>query len=163
MYIWSRKTRSLRALVLLVWEYLTVKNRQYICSHTKGGKITNKLIHTQEHPLAQLAAAGQCSCPEQVAAAGTELVISWQWQPPFRLQGADFAFPSWLKSMVDIYQLDISNTSISDRLPDWFCTLQCLCEGLVSEHLQLTGPVPRMPISLSVLDLSRNLLSGPLQ
>ena len=111
----------------------------------------------------QLAAAGQCSCPEQVAAAGTELVISWQWQPPFRLQGADFAFPSWLKSMVDIYQLDISNTSISDRLPDWFCTLQCLCEGLVSEHLQLTGPVPRMPISLSVLDLSRNLLSGPLQ
>ena len=32
--------------------------------------------------------------PEQVAAAGAELVISWQWQPPFRLQGADFAFPS---------------------------------------------------------------------
>jgi len=136
MYIWSRKTRSLRALVLLVWEYLTVKNRQYICSHTKGGKITNKLMHTGASTRA--ASSGRAELvPEQVAAAGTELVISWQWQPPFRLQGADFAFPSWLKSMVDIYQLDISNSSISDSLPDWFCTLQCLCEGLVSEHLQL--------------------------
>jgi Leucine-rich repeat (LRR) protein len=122
-----------------------------------------------------------------------KIEISSEWQPPFRLQQADFAscrmgpaFPSWLKLMVDINWLDISNTGINDRLPHWFCStfskarylnisnnqigggLPANMEHMSVERLligsnQLTGPIPPMPISLTTLDLSGNLLSGPLQ
>ncbi|KAJ1276004.1 hypothetical protein BS78_05G180500 [Paspalum vaginatum] len=54
-----------------------------------------------------------------------KIEISSEWKPPFRLQGAYFTschmgplFPSWLKWMVSINQLDISNEGINDRLPD---------------------------------------------
>lgn len=95
-------------------------------------------------------------------------------------------FPSWLKWMVNINRLDISNTGISDRVRDWFCStfsktmylnisnnqihggLPANIEHMSVQQLflssnQLTGPIPPMPISLTTLDLSRNLLSGPLQ
>lgn len=53
--------------------------------------------------------------------------ISPGWKPPFRLQYINFAtckmgphFPAWLQWHIDVHYLDISNTGISDRLPQWF-------------------------------------------
>jgi len=122
-----------------------------------------------------------------------KIQISSQWLPPFRLQEGYFAsclmgpvFPSWLKWMVDINHLDISNTGINDRLPDWFCSTFSKAmylnisnnqiHGGLPENMermsvqqlflgsnQFTGAIPPMPISLTTLDLSGNLLSGPLQ
>ncbi|CAL4983807.1 unnamed protein product [Urochloa decumbens] len=115
------------------------------------------------------------------------------WLPPFSLEFAAFRsckmgplFPVWLQYQVDIYELDITNTSIFDRLPDWFATtfsnarylymynngingtlptnlknmtsLQAL--NLYSNHL--TGQIPQLPINLNSLDISLNNLSGPL-
>lgn len=121
-----------------------------------------------------------------------KIEISSEWRPPFRLQGAHFAFcrmgpqfPSWLKWMVDIYFLDISNTGIDDCLPDWISStfsnawylnfsnnhihgrLPVNMEHMSLEQLslasnQLTGPIPLMPVNLTTLDLSSNSLSGPI-
>ncbi|CAL4987446.1 unnamed protein product [Urochloa decumbens] len=119
--------------------------------------------------------------------------ISSTWQPPFTLNQAGFAscqmgpaFPSWLKWMVDISYLDISNAGINDCLPDWFCSTFSQAESLnisnnqihgqlptnmenmsLLEYLfigsnKLTGQVPQMPKNLRTLDLSTNFLSGPL-
>ncbi|XP_062197942.1 receptor-like protein EIX1 [Phragmites australis] len=121
-----------------------------------------------------------------------KIVVGSKWQPTFRLQKAYFAscqvgplFPAWLKWQVDILQLDISNTGIIDRLPDWFCNTFSKAEYLeisnnqISDGLptnmdimslnalyfssnNLTGQIPPLPRNLFVLDISRNSLSGPL-
>ncbi|XP_062198355.1 receptor-like protein EIX2 isoform X2 [Phragmites australis] len=121
-----------------------------------------------------------------------KIVVGSKWLPTFRLQEAYFAscqvgplFPAWLKWQVDILQLDISNTGIIDRLPDWFCNTfskvifldisnNQISDGLPTnmdimslEELHfsssnLTGQIPPLPRNLSMLDISRNSLSGPL-
>ncbi|XP_062198226.1 receptor-like protein EIX2 [Phragmites australis] len=121
-----------------------------------------------------------------------KIVVGSKWQPTFRLQKAYFAscqvgplFPAWLKWQVDILWLDISNTGIIDRLPDWFCNTfskaksleisnNQICDGLPTNmdimslevlHFSssnLTGQIPPLPRNLSMLDISRNSLSGPL-
>ncbi|KAF8732284.1 hypothetical protein HU200_016264 [Digitaria exilis] len=105
-----------------------------------------------------------------------KMEISSEWQPPFRLERAAFAsciigplFPSWLKFMVDIHYLDISNTGMA-----WYLNisnnqvhggLPANMESMSLQQLylgsnQLSGPVVPMPMSLTILDLSRNYLSG---
>ncbi|XP_062198094.1 receptor-like protein EIX1 [Phragmites australis] len=121
-----------------------------------------------------------------------KIVVGSKWQPTFRLQKAYFAscqvgplFPAWLKWQVDILWLDISNTGIIDRLPDWFCNTFSKAKSLeisnnqISDGLptnmnimslevlhfsssNLTGQIPPLPRNLSMLDISRNSLSGPL-
>jgi Leucine-rich repeat (LRR) protein len=95
-------------------------------------------------------------------------------------------FPTWLLSQVNILELDISNASIFDRLPDWFATtfskatslsfsnngingtLPTNLESMISlqelylDSNQLTGPIPLLPVKLRKLDISRNHLSGQL-
>ncbi|CAO2146973.1 unnamed protein product [Urochloa humidicola] len=118
--------------------------------------------------------------------------ISTEWRPPFRLWYADFstcqmgpAFPAWLKWMVDIKELHIARTGISGRIPHWFCSafskaiflnisMNQLSGGVPAnlefmsvvnldlDSNQLTGHVPPFPKNLTTMDISRNLLSGPL-
>jgi Leucine-rich repeat (LRR) protein len=118
--------------------------------------------------------------------------ISSKWKPPFRLQYADFstcqmgpAFPAWLQWMVDIKELHISATGISDRIPHWFCSAfskaiflnvsqNNLRGGLPADlkfmsvvnldfnSNQLTGQIPPFPENLTSMDISMNSLSGPL-
>ncbi|CAL4987422.1 unnamed protein product [Urochloa decumbens] len=118
--------------------------------------------------------------------------ISTKWRPPFRLWYADFstcqmgpAFPAWLQWMVDIKELHISSTGIRGRIPHWFSSafskaiflnvsknqlnggLPANLEMMSVVNLdlnsnQLTGHVPSFPKNLTTMDISMNLLSGPL-
>ncbi|KAM3317345.1 hypothetical protein ACQJBY_035154 [Aegilops geniculata] len=95
-------------------------------------------------------------------------------------------FPMWLKWQTSVKSLDISNTSINDMVPDWFWiatssveyylnirnnqitgVLPSTMEFMRAEVMdfssnQLGGPIPKLPINLTDLDLSRNNLVGPL-
>jgi Leucine-rich repeat (LRR) protein len=119
--------------------------------------------------------------------------LSSEWQPPFRLRNAQFAscqlgplFPAWLRLMVDIFFLDISDTGINDSIPHWFSNtfsnsgflnlannqitgvlprnmeIMSLLERLYLSSNNLTGPISRLPPNLTQLDISMNSLLGPL-
>ena len=56
--------------------------------------------------------------------------VNSTWVPPFNLSELELRscimgpkFPTWLRWPTNIYSLDISNTSISDKVPDWFWTM----------------------------------------
>ena len=122
-----------------------------------------------------------------------KIVVDPEWLPPFKLQRATFAscqmgplFPAWLRFQTNIDNLDISNTSIFDRLPDWFATTFSNAtelyisnngiNGTLPKNLKnmtslrilyldsnkLTGQIFELPTNLYSLDISRNYLSGPL-
>ncbi|CAL9092989.1 unnamed protein product [Musa acuminata var. zebrina] len=117
--------------------------------------------------------------------------IDHNWVPPFQLRSIKLSscklgptFPRWLRSQNSIKDLDMSNTSIEDALPDWFWNTSSssinLSQNQISgtlptslEHMthlsglelsinMLEGPIPRMPPYLSHVNLSSNSFSGPL-
>ena len=51
-------------------------------------------------------------------------------------------FPLWLKRPIHFYRLDISNTSISDIVPDWFWITASSVGLLMMGHNQLSGYLP---------------------
>uniref|UniRef100_A0ACD5WXG9 Uncharacterized protein n=1 Tax=Avena sativa TaxID=4498 RepID=A0ACD5WXG9_AVESA len=97
-------------------------------------------------------------------------------------------FPLWLKGQSDVIYLDISDAGIVGHLPDWFwavfsnvqylniscnqisgrlpSTLEFMSSAMpIVVYLNsnmLTGSLPQLPRFLVELDISRNLLSGPL-
>nr|XP_018683333.1 PREDICTED: receptor-like protein kinase 2 [Musa acuminata subsp. malaccensis] len=121
------------------------------------------------------------------------LVISvdYNWVPTFQLQSIQLkscklgpAFPRWLRSQNSIEDLDLSNTSIEDVLPDWFWNISAFSINLSQNQINgtlptfleqmtnlatlklsmnlLEGPIPRLPPSLSYLYLQNNFFSGSL-
>ncbi|CAM0879631.1 unnamed protein product [Alopecurus aequalis] len=118
--------------------------------------------------------------------------VSPTWVPSFNLRKIELRscqlgskFPAWLRWQTQVNSLDISNTSISDMVPDWFwvsassvyylnvrdnqitgvlpSTMEFM-EGIITDFSSnlLSGPIPKLPINLTNLDLSRNNLVGPL-
>jgi len=95
-------------------------------------------------------------------------------------------FPTWLQSQTHIRELNITGASIFDRLPAWFLTTfsnawildisnnwisgtlptslknMTSLEGLYLNSNQLSGPIPELPISLSLFVISDNSLTGAL-
>uniref|UniRef100_A0A8R7QMU5 LRR receptor-like serine/threonine-protein kinase GSO1 n=1 Tax=Triticum urartu TaxID=4572 RepID=A0A8R7QMU5_TRIUA len=94
-------------------------------------------------------------------------------------------FPMWLRWQTHVVSLDVSNTSISDMVPDWFwraassvvylnirnnqitgillSTMEFMrAEVMDFSSNQLGGSIPKLPINITYLDLSRNNLVGPL-
>ncbi|XP_072952059.1 receptor-like protein EIX2 [Typha angustifolia] len=93
-------------------------------------------------------------------------------------------FPTWIRSQTDIIDLIMSNTGIVDRLPDWFWNVISSVEyldlslnqisGVLPSTLeflsaayeinlnsnQFHGGVPKLMMSLQVLDLSNNSITG---
>lgn len=112
-------------------------------------------------------------------------MIGPEWLPPFRLQNAYFSscqmgpqFPAWLERLGDIDKIDISTTGITDHFPHWFSTAFSkatyldisynqisggLPKKLYLRSNQITGQIPKLPRNLTILDVSENSLSGPLQ
>ncbi|CAL9183667.1 unnamed protein product [Musa hybrid cultivar] len=100
------------------------------------------------------------------------LVISvdYNWVPTFQLQSIQLkscklgpAFPRWLRSQNSIEDLDLSNTSIEDVLPDWFWNIPAFSINLSQN--QINGTLPtflEQMTNLSTLKLSMNLLEGPI-
>ncbi|KAL6614976.1 hypothetical protein ACP70R_037246 [Stipagrostis hirtigluma subsp. patula] len=146
----------------------------------------NGTIH--EGHLASLANLDELSLAENSIA----IAVNLTWVPPFNLKNVELRscllgpkFAMWLRWQTDIYNLDISNTSISDIVPDWFWTMASSViylnvrnneiSGFLSSRMefmrasvmdlssnQFSGPIPKLPINLVSLDLSRNNLYGPL-
>jgi Leucine-rich repeat (LRR) protein len=92
-------------------------------------------------------------------------------------------FPLWLRWPMHLYRLDISNTSISDIVPDSFWITASSVDSLMMGHNQLSGylpstmefmtsfkmdlssnnfsgPIPKLPVNLTDLDLSGNKFSS---
>ncbi|XP_044405983.1 receptor-like protein EIX2 [Triticum aestivum] len=120
------------------------------------------------------------------------ITVSPTWVPPSSLTMILLGschlgpkFPTWLRWQKNLQNLDISNTSINDIIPDWFWTAASSVESLNIRNNQITGflpstmefmraeemdfssnqlggPIPKLPITLTDLDLSRNNLVGPL-
>ncbi|CAD5177729.1 unnamed protein product [Musa acuminata subsp. malaccensis] len=100
------------------------------------------------------------------------LVISvdYNWVPTFQLQSIQLkscklgpAFPRWLRSQNSIEDLDLSNTSIEDVLPDWFWNISAFSINLSQN--QINGTLPtflEQMTNLATLKLSINLLEGPI-
>ncbi|XP_059631110.1 receptor-like protein EIX2 [Cornus florida] len=119
------------------------------------------------------------------------LDVSPHWVPPFQLQTLDLGncklgpqFPPWLQTQRHVDKLVMSNTSISDTIPDWFENLYSHINWLDISHNQITGRLPKfqesngsqrffflnsnkfegilmpIPSGIVILDLSNNLLSG---
>ncbi|KAF7132149.1 hypothetical protein RHSIM_Rhsim09G0138900 [Rhododendron simsii] len=116
--------------------------------------------------------------------------ISSSWIPPFQLDairlklctlGPDF--PEWLRNQNNFSELDVSGAGISDVVPSWFWDLPPnLVKIDISDNRMkgsvpdlssavslffinlssnsFTGQLPRLPSSLTALDLSKNLFSG---
>ncbi|KAJ1699869.1 hypothetical protein LUZ63_008381 [Rhynchospora breviuscula] len=127
-----------------------------------------------------------------LSSSSLRLIINTNWLPPFKLRSADFSscrlgpnFPKWLKWQTHISDLDISNTSIADKVPVWFWhvfsktsildvsnnnlsgqlpkTLEYMSASRINlEYNNFYGSIPRLPKSLYTINLSGNTLSGPL-
>nr|CAD1824060.1 unnamed protein product [Ananas comosus var. bracteatus] len=131
---------------------------------------------------------------ETLILSGNPLTIAVDptWVPPFRLEVAYFGncklgphFPAWLQSQSTISTLELSDTGISGPVPSWFWNvfsratyldlsnnqivgrLPVSLETMSTEAMDLSsnlleGPVPQLPANLTELRISKNSLSGPL-
>ncbi|KAL6311467.1 hypothetical protein AAG906_012026 [Vitis piasezkii] len=68
-------------------------------------------------------------------------------------------FPAWLQTQKNLEYVNISNTGISDFIPDWFGNM---CDGMDALPPFSTCPPPQLSSSAIEVDLSNNLLKGSL-
>nr|XP_048322337.1 receptor-like protein EIX2 [Ziziphus jujuba var. spinosa] len=96
--------------------------------------------------------------------------IESEWVPPFQLSvlklgscrlGA--SFPSWLQTQSELFRLDISNSGISDYIPDWFSNLTPKLRYLNLSCNSIKGILPNFPLKFDIypiIDLSSNQFHG---
>ncbi|KAJ6868236.1 hypothetical protein NC651_033330 [Populus alba x Populus x berolinensis] len=103
------------------------------------------------------------------------LVLKFEsnWAPTFQLDDIFLSscdlgpsFPQWLRNQNNFINLDISNTGISDTIPNWFWNLyNSKLELLDLSHNKMSGFLPNFSLKYSNLhsiDLSFNQFEGPL-
>ena len=117
------------------------------------------------------------------------LKVNSDWVPPFQLNYINMRsciigpqFPAWLQTQKRVITLYLSNTSISDVLPQWFPKMKfsyldlsfnqirgrlpaflkpdTLYMNLYLSSNKFEGPLPIFPSILNRLDLTDNLISG---
>ena len=78
-----------------------------------------------------------------------KIKVDPECMPTFRLEKAAFTscqmgprFPAWLQSQAGIDELFMSNTSIFDRLPDWFVTTFSKTRILQISNNGISGTLP---------------------
>ncbi|KAJ6868240.1 LRR receptor-like serine/threonine-protein kinase FLS2 isoform X2 [Populus alba x Populus x berolinensis] len=94
------------------------------------------------------------------------------WAPTFQLVDIFLSscnlgprFPQWLRNQNNFENLDISNTRISDTIPNWFWNLLNSLGYLNLSHNKMSGILPDFSSKYSKLldiDLSFNQFEGPL-
>ncbi|OAY78413.1 Receptor-like protein 12, partial [Ananas comosus] len=110
---------------------------------------------------------------ETLILSGNPLTITVDptWVPPFRLEVAYFGycklgphFPARLQSQSTISMLELSDTGISGAVPSWFWNVFSRATYLDLSSNQIVGrlPVSLETMSTEAMDLSSNLLDGPL-
>ena len=103
---------------------------------------------------------------------GLVLNVSSTWIPPFQVHHLRMAscnlgpsFPSWLKFQKNLFDLDMSNASISGSIPNWFWNISSGLKYLNLSSNQLQGPIwlPKHlnMTSLVSIDFSSDLFKGP--
>ncbi|KAL2334712.1 hypothetical protein Fmac_015925 [Flemingia macrophylla] len=100
------------------------------------------------------------------------LQVGPNWCPRFQLSHLDMGswklgpkFPSWIQSQKNIRYLDTSNTWILDYIPTWFWEALPHASYVNLSHNHIHGKLAtilRNPLSINVVDLSRNRLCGKL-
>ncbi|KAL5738289.1 hypothetical protein ACOSP7_031050 [Xanthoceras sorbifolium] len=97
--------------------------------------------------------------------------INSDWVPPFKLEILHWRscqvgphFPSWFHSQRNLYSLDISNSGISDVIPDWFWKSLSQFQDLNLSHNRIHQEIPKFTDAgqIDLLDLSSNKFFGPL-
>ncbi|XP_058007032.1 receptor-like protein EIX1 [Hevea brasiliensis] len=102
---------------------------------------------------------------------GNQLILnmSSNWTPAFQLQTLGLnscklgpRFPQWLQKQTKIVNIDLSNSSISDTVPDWFWDLSPAMQILDLSFNRLGGELPDLSskASLITLHLNENVFSG---
>ncbi|KAL6320104.1 hypothetical protein AAG906_004613 [Vitis piasezkii] len=96
--------------------------------------------------------------------------MSSEWVPPFQLRSLLLAscqlgprFPSWLQTQKQLQNLDISNSNISDVIPDWFWNLTSRIYDFNISNNQITGTLPNISSKFDdplYIDMSSNYLEG---
>ncbi|KAL2334706.1 hypothetical protein Fmac_015919 [Flemingia macrophylla] len=100
------------------------------------------------------------------------LKVGPDWYPRFQLTSLDMRswklgpkFPSWIQSQKNLQYLDMSNTWISDSIPTWFWEALPHASYVNLSHNHIHGKLMttlRNPLSIKVVDLSKNYLCGKL-
>ncbi|CAJ1952946.1 unnamed protein product [Sphenostylis stenocarpa] len=101
------------------------------------------------------------------------LSFTQNWVPPFQLQSIGLrscklgpTFPMWLQTQNEFEYIDISNSKISDIVPEWFwAKLQFQQSGKVNiSYNNLQGIIPNFPQNNSYpsLSLGSNQFEGPI-
>ncbi|KAH7854434.1 hypothetical protein Vadar_013790 [Vaccinium darrowii] len=93
--------------------------------------------------------------------------VTSDWMPSFQVKSLQMGsckietgFPKWLQNQKKLSWLDITNASISGILPQWLNEMPLVILDL-SQNL-ISGPIEKLPSTLKVLGLSNNLFIGPL-
>ncbi|CAL4989199.1 unnamed protein product [Urochloa decumbens] len=98
------------------------------------------------------------------------MVTHSNWIPPFKLKVAclrscrlGHAFPSWIRWQRGIEVLDISNATIYDNVPDWLWDVVSTASILDMSKNLLSGTLPAsLEMSAAeMIDLSSNRFAGP--
>lgn len=104
------------------------------------------------------------------------LNIDSEWIPPFRLRYIYLGFcklgpqfPKWLRTQNNYFFLDISNSGISDSVPNWFWNLSTAFQSMNLSNNHITGEIGNISLDFQVestydnldVDLSSNQLEGP--
>ncbi|KAF3432092.1 hypothetical protein FNV43_RR26831 [Rhamnella rubrinervis] len=94
------------------------------------------------------------------------------WVPPFQLVALNLnfcklvaTFPSWLVTQLELTVLDISNSGISDTIPDWFYSLTPNLRYLNLSNNSIKGTLPELLLpfyNYPIIDLSFNQFHGPI-
>ncbi|KAL2334695.1 hypothetical protein Fmac_015908 [Flemingia macrophylla] len=100
------------------------------------------------------------------------LKVGPNWYPSFQLTYWDMRswklgpkFPSWIQSQKNLQYLDMSNTWILDYIPTWFSETLRHASYVNLSHNHIQGKLMTTltnPLSINVIDLSRNHLCGKL-
>lgn len=97
------------------------------------------------------------------------LVFLVGWIPPFnltqiRLRSCHVGpkFPKWLKSQNSVDSIDLSNTGISDTVPNWFWNLSTTYSFLNLSHNQLSGRIQNIVLNIKFVYLGSNKFHGNL-
>ncbi|CAK9160943.1 unnamed protein product [Ilex paraguariensis] len=95
--------------------------------------------------------------------------VSNNWIPPFQLESIKVSscemgpkFPSWLRTQTSVNWLEMSNSGISDIVPDWFWNMASSMYIVDLSGNQIDGDLSTISLNSYIINLSSNRFKGSL-